>query len=169
MGSGTLSDDELHMQLTPGQLRKAVRLSKETLRHWRQILPAIQSQRGRSPAFSPGDAVALSVLRALTDNWGVKIGRLQKVSKEIFRLCNATPWVALEVETLIIDMANSSCKLVRTTAGIAVDDPVLLCPLKSFMQPLREEFLRIEPSALQGQLCLRPVAIKRQRANGRRS
>jgi hypothetical protein len=103
----------------------------------------------------------------LTDDWGVKIGRLRKVSSEIFRLCNATPWVALEAETLIIDVANSTCRLLRKGSGLSVDEPVLLCPLKSVMQRLREEFLGTEPAALQRELRLPPAAVNRQRASGR--
>lgn len=157
------------MQLTPGQLRRTVRLSKETFRHWRQVLPAIQSRRGRSAAFSPGDAVALSILRSLTDDWGIQISHLRSLSTEIFRLCNATPWVALETEALLIDVANSSCKLLRATAGITPEGTVLLCPLRSVMHQLREEFLHNEPPSVQGELQLAPITVNRSRAGGRRT
>lgn len=156
------------LKLTPGQLRQTVCLSKETFRHWRQVLPSIRSRTGRSPAFSPGDAVALSVLRILTDDWGLQIGHLCEVSTQIFRLCNATPWVALEGETLLIDVANNDCKLLRTAAGLKVNKTVLLCPLTDVMHQLREHFLRTEPPSLQTELRLAPTAIRKQRA-GRRA
>jgi hypothetical protein len=127
-------------------------------------LPAIQSRRGRSPAFSPGDAVALSILRVLTEDWGIQIGHLGQISTELFRLCNATPWVVLEAGTLAVNVAEGSCSLLRSAAGVKNDRSILLCPLSSIMNQLREDFLQTESSTTQREL-LPPTVIK-QRTSG---
>ena len=144
-----------------------MRLSKETFRHWRQVLPPIQSRKGRSSAYSPGDAVALSILFTLTEDWGVQVGTLQEISTKLFDLCNSTPWVSLESATLLIDLANDRCELIDALRGIHGDSPVMLCPLGPIMQRLRDEFLRTERRPPQQELRLPPTSLKR-RANGRR-
>lgn len=151
------------MQLTPGQLRDTVRISKETLRHWKRVVPAMQGRRGRSTAFSAGDAAALGILRVLTNDWGIQIGRLGDVSTEIFRLCNETPWPALEGSTLQIDVPRRRCRLSRKPIG--ADETVLQCPLGPILRYLREEFLRTDLPQAQAELRLPPVPL-RQRSKG---
>ena len=148
------------MQLTPGQLRNTVRLSKETFRHWKRVLPAMKGRRGRSTAFSAGDAVALSILRVLTNDWGIQIGRLGDVSTEVFRLCNGTPWVALERSTLQIDVPKRRCRLLKKP--IDADETVLQCPLGPILRYLREEFLRTDLLRAQAELRLPPVPLRRR-------
>lgn len=123
----------------------------------------MKNRRGRSAAFSPGDAVALSILRALTDDWGIQIGHLAEVSSEIFRLCNVTPWVALEETTLQINLPERRCRLLKRNPGS--DDAVLLCPLGPVLRLLRDEFLRTETPRTQGELRLPPTPL-RQRSGG---
>lgn len=156
------------MQLTPGQLQKTVRLSKEAFRHWRQVLPPIQSRKGRSTAFSTGDAIALSIIFTLTEGWGVQVGNLQQISTKLFDLCNATPWVTLESATLLIDLVQNRCELIDASHGNHSDSPVMLCPLATIMRRLRDEFLRTESRPPQQELRLPPTPLKR-RANGRRA
>lgn len=151
------------MQLTPGQLRNTVRLSKETFRHWKRVLPVIKGRRGRSTAFSAGDAAALSILRVLANDWGIPIGRLVDVSTEIFRVCNGTPWVALERSTLQIDVPKRRCRLSKRP--LEADETVLQCPLGPILRHLREEFLRTDLPRAQAELRLSPVPL-RQRSTG---
>jgi hypothetical protein len=152
------------MQLTPGQLRDTVRLSKETFRHWKRVLPPMKGRRGRSKAYSPGDAAALSILRVLTNDWGIQIGRLGDVSREVFRLCNETPWLALEGRTLQIDVPRSRCRLLKRP--IEADETVLQCPLRPILRYLREEFLRTDLAPAQAELRLPPVPLRRRSTGG---
>jgi hypothetical protein len=164
-----LSDGMHPLQLTPGQLRKIVRLSKETFRHWRLVLPSLQDKKGRSPKFSPGDAVALMVLRSLTADLGAQIGSLRKISEEVFQLCNSTPWMALETGILQVGVTDAGCKLLRTPKNVTGNEPVLLYPLRPIMEQIRDEFLRTERPASQHELRLPPTAISNRRSNGRRT
>jgi hypothetical protein len=148
------------VQLTPGQLRNAAHLSKETFRHWKRVLPHMRDREGRSTAFSPGDAVALRILRALTDDWGIQINQLAELSSELFRLCNVTPWVLLEGSTLQLSVPGRRCRLL--TKNLASDETVLLCPLGPVLRLLREEFLRTELPELQGELPLPPTPLHRR-------
>lgn len=124
----------------------------------------MKSRRGRATAFSPGDAVAFSVLRILTDDWGIQISHLAEVSTELFRLCNMTRWVALEGAILQINVAGGDCRLLKKATG-GSDETVLLCPLGPVLRLLREEFLRTESPRPQAELPLPPRPL-RQRASG---
>ena len=79
------------MRYTPGQLRDAVGLSKEAFRHWKRVLPGFPRAKSQGPVFSPGDVLALAVVRRLTDRCGIRVGQLRVVSRSIFDVCNETP------------------------------------------------------------------------------
>lgn len=156
------------MQLTPGQLRKIVHLSTETYRHWKLVLPAFRGRKGRSCAFTAGDAVALMVLRSLTSEWGVQIGSLRTLSEEIFRVCRSTSWMALESAILQVSVAEGSCKLL-SAPSLNGNGPVLLYPLRPIMEQLREEFFRTEVQSTQHELPLPPTPILDQKPSKRRA
>jgi hypothetical protein len=157
------------LQLTLGQLRKTVSLSKETFRHWRLVLPPLQDRKGRAPSYSSGDAIALTVLHSLTNDWGIQIGSLQRISVEIFRLCNSTPWMTLENNALLIDIGQQQCTLESTGKDVKRRRPVLLYPLQPVMEKLRNEFLNTDSNVVQRELSLPPTSITKRRIDRRRA
>jgi hypothetical protein len=82
------------LQYSLSQLRETVGLSVETYRHWKRVLPPLADKSGRAPCFSIGDFVAVSILRLLTENAGVRVGHLVDIATEIFQICNASHWAA---------------------------------------------------------------------------
>ena len=76
---------------TPGQLRDAAGLSAETYRHWKKTLAPLRRARGHSPSFTPGDLVAVAIVRVLTETFGIRVGMLGSVAEPLFALCKPVP------------------------------------------------------------------------------
>jgi hypothetical protein len=156
------------VQFTPGQLRDTVGLSVETYRHWKRVLPPFVDRKGYAPCFSIGDLLAASILRRLTDSCGVRVGHLTEISTEIVRLCNMASWATLEGRELVIDVLNSTCRVVNDQSDARNADIVMLCPLDPIMAELRDTLLRSPPSAGQAQLLFPPTEIGSGSQAGRR-
>jgi len=90
------------LNLTPGQLREVLDLSEDAYRHWRRALSPLAGRNGYRPCFSHGDLLAIAVIKALIDEAGVRVGLLEPISAELFRLCQRAPWAALERSALVI-------------------------------------------------------------------
>ena len=64
---------------TPGQLRTVARIPVETFRHWKKALPPLRRDRGHSPCFTPGDLVAVAVVRTLSNDLGLRVSEVAKL------------------------------------------------------------------------------------------
>jgi hypothetical protein len=131
------------------------------------VLPSLHARKGRAPAYTLGDVVALTVLHSLTTDWGIQIGSLKEVSTEIFLLCNSTPWMSLECRKLLIDVVNKKCLLESTAAKDKYGQPVLNFPLRPAIERLRNEFLHTGSTATQRELSLPATSIARTRIDRR--
>ena len=68
------------MQYTSEQLRDAVGRSKEAFRYWKRVLPAFPGGKSHGRSTCPGDVLASTAFRRLTQSCGVHIGQLKGVS-----------------------------------------------------------------------------------------
>jgi hypothetical protein len=148
------------LDFTPGQLREIVGLSIETYRHWKRVLPPFVNRRGHSPSFSIGDLLAASVLRRLSQNCGVRVSNLGKISTEINNVCNSSPWAALEGQTLVVDIPGGTCRTVKSQWDGISDDVSILCPFDPILAELRDALLRSQPSTEQSELMFPPTGIR---------
>lgn len=128
------------MFYTPGQLRDSVGLSKEAFRHWKRVVPALTKGRGHAPSFSPGDVLASTVLRRLTDAAGVRIGHLSDIAPAIFEVCNASSWDVLQHKCLVIDLQEGTCVAANGSSRPA-GDLVVVCALAPLVKALRFDLL----------------------------
>ena len=64
------------LRLTPAQVTEVAQLPDQTLRHWRSVLPPLAGLNGYTPCFTPGDALALLVIRYLVKVMGISVGAL---------------------------------------------------------------------------------------------
>lgn len=151
------------VQFTPGQLREAVGISVETFRHWKRVLPTFAKRKPYLPSFTMGDLVAGGILRHLTEQCGIRIGHLTKISSDIVRVCNVAPWASLEHQILLIDFSEQVCRLVSRREEIGSSAFVLRCPLQPVLREVREGLLRSIPSANQHSLHFPPVRVERER------
>ena len=138
------------MRYTPGQLREAVGLSKEALRHWRRVLPGFPQGQSHAPSFSPGDVLAFAVLRRLTASCGVRVGQLRAVSRSVFVVCNETPWEVLAKRMIVVDLDRQECATVPRTGPVDADGAVVVCPMAPVIAGLREALVGSSPRAVAG-------------------
>lgn len=144
---------------TPGQLRSAVSIAPETYRHWKKALEPLRRARGHSPCFSSGDLVAVTVVRLLALDMGIRVGTLTSIGEPLFEICNRSPWHVLERVKLIIDLANGSLQLRNEFAEVASDKPIILIPLAPLIEQLREQLLTASGEDEQRSLRFPPVEV----------
>jgi hypothetical protein len=70
-------------------------LSPDTFRHWKHALPPLGGRNGYTPCFSPGDLLAMALIRTLTEDLGIRVGKLDELSTQLFEQCSE-PWAILE-------------------------------------------------------------------------
>ncbi len=97
------------MQFSQAQIRETLGMSVETLRHWKRVLPPFAERK----KYTLGDLLAAGILHRLTEQCGVRAGCLSTISKSVVEICNANAWAALNDKTLVIDVQNGTCSLVR--------------------------------------------------------
>ena len=124
------------VRFTQNQVRKAVNLPPETMRHWRKVLPPLMSRPRRAP-FSHGDVVALAAIRELVRGLGVNSSSLAPCAASIFRLCNDKPWHALAQSRLQIEGAAAQLVPLRSTPTLK-RSPVVMLPLGPLIEGLSQ-------------------------------
>lgn len=155
------------VHFTPGQLRSTIGISAETYRHWRRVLPAFVERRGYTPCFSTGDLLAAGILKRLTDECGIRVGFLGPISTEIVRLCNGSPWAALENGFLIVDLPAGQCRIAKS-ANAEKSAAAIVCALNPVLNQLRDALLKTHPTGNQIPLRFPMAAIPSGAGNPRR-
>ncbi|WP_229954281.1 helix-turn-helix domain-containing protein [Parasphingorhabdus litoris] len=129
------------MKLTPSQFRNALGITQETLRHWRNMLPIFHGRLGYAPVFTPGDLVAGAVIKELRYTYGISIKKFAIPSASLGKVCNETPWNTLSNSTLLLTLADNSCKLVPSHQKSNLDSPCIAIPLSKIMDRLTKSLL----------------------------
>ena len=123
------------LKLTPQQVAQVAQLSDQTLRHWRQVLPPLGGLNGYTSCFSPGDALALLVVRHLVKVMGISVGALAPASTALFDLCRTTSWPQLADQRLLIHVAHGSVSVL--IGDIELSEPAILVPMRPFADQLQ--------------------------------
>jgi hypothetical protein len=151
------------MKLTPGQLRETLGLSQDTYRHWKQALSPLAGRNGYRPCFTLGDLLALAMVKALIEDAGMRVGALQPVAEALFRICNASPWAALERSILVVELADVHVAVMpedqtRRAKGISIQ-----APCRPIVGRLREKLLTEQGEEPQQTLRFPPAAVGARR------
>jgi hypothetical protein len=149
----------MSVQYTPGQLRNAVGIPPETYRHWKKALAPLRRDRGHSPCFTPGDLLAVAVVRVLSVDMAMRVGSLTQIAETLFELCNSAPWPILERGKLIFDFSNSQVQFRPELAGNLNERPVAIVPLRHIIAHLRDHLLAVGKPDTQGTLRFPPTAV----------
>ncbi|MGC4152286.1 MAG: hypothetical protein QM628_04325 [Propionicimonas sp.] len=157
------------MQFTAGQLRETVGVSVEMYRHWKRVLPPFLDRQSYVPTFTIGDLVAARVLRCLTETFGVRAGHLGRLSVDIVRLCNETPWAELANCDLLIDPEGATCHLARHGGPSVRAKPIILCPMAHLMTELGGALQKRLPVSHQRELQHLPIEYREATCGARRS
>jgi hypothetical protein len=156
------------LQYTVRQMHEIVGLSKETYRHWKRVLLPLAEVGGRASCFTLGDLIAASVVHRLTKVAGIRVGHLGDVATAIFKICNTTPWAALEGSTLTIDLDRGECQIEQNPDAATLSDLVLVCRLGPVLEKLRAALLRTQGDRPQSELLFPPTALRAQPDKRRR-
>jgi hypothetical protein len=123
------------LRLTPQQVADLAHLSDQTLRHWRCVLPPLAGLNGYTPCFTPGDALALLVLRHLVKTMGISVGALAAASIDLFSLCRSTSWPQLADRRLLVQVEQGRAILLADEPDL--DTPAVLVPMRPFAEQLQ--------------------------------
>lgn len=123
------------LRLTPQQVAEVAQLSDQTLRHWRSVLPPLAGLNGYTPCFTPGDALALLVVRHLVKAMGISVGTLVGASTDLFSICRNTSWPHLADHHLLIQVEQGS--VILLTSQPDLEAPAILVPMRPFAKQLQ--------------------------------
>jgi hypothetical protein len=154
------------MKLSPGQIREVLELSQDTFRHWKKALPPLAGRNGYRPCFTPGDLTAMALIRALTEDAGIRIGALHAVAAGLFDYCGQHSWAELERSTLVLELASARVRFFADAHVPQLDGIGVVVPCRPIVADLRERLLMNEEDTEQGNLRFPPTVIS---TDGRRS
>ena len=110
------------MKYTPAQAQETLSLSPATFRHWKTALPPLSGRNGYSPCFTPGDLLAMAVVKTLTEDIGIRVGNLRGLAIELFGHCSQ-PWAGLERAVLVIDPYRQRVSVAPEMQPLALSRP----------------------------------------------
>jgi hypothetical protein len=155
------------MKFTPGQVQEILQLSPAAFRHWKRALPPVGGRNGYTPCFSPTDLLAMAVIRALTEEIGIRVGQLGELSTDLFERCRE-PWAALERSAIVIEPPASRVTVSPEAHRVATTGACVVVPLRPLIAALREHLLREAPEPDQESLRFPPTAVGGARRSGHR-
>jgi hypothetical protein len=148
------------MQLTPGQIREILGLSPDTFRHWKGTLPPLTGRNGHRPCFSLGDLFAMALIRALTEDAGVRVGALQAVSAILFEQCNRQSWAGLERSVLVLELARVRAEFIPEPHIPSPERIGIIVPCRPIIAELRDSLLKEADDDNQGNLRFAPTMVR---------
>ena len=148
------------MNLTPGQVREVLRLSEETLRHWKRVLPPLRNRNGYRPCFTYGDLLALAVVKSLVEEVGLTVGALATVAEDLFTICNEIGWLSAQRAKLIVQPAAGKVELAQEQRTLKPFGTIIAVDLSGLVETLQQclstwhpvdsqQLLRFPPSRMQ--------------------
>lgn len=129
------------MLYTTGQLRSAFRLSKQQWRSYRDALPPLARDSGRSASFTTADLLATSVVHRISTSLSVPLSVFTAVASPLYELCAASPWPTLERSSLIIDLEENRVELMDSKRRITPKPLAVLVELAPLAAGLRQHVL----------------------------
>ncbi len=157
------------MQYTPGQVRQALGLPQETLRHWRAVFSSLDGIRGQGPAYRPSQILALAIIKRLVDDCGLPVGALKGVDAELFEVAQSRHWTVLEQGSLLVFPGRGAVEFIDGRAAVAGDQPFILLPLAPVIAQLRRALTGMEVLDDQQSFAFRPVPMSQDPAKARRA
>lgn len=152
----------LALRYTPGQLRDALGLTKETFRYWKKDLPALAAVAGHSPCFGPSELVATAIAKRAVDFGGVSISRLAPLAPQLFASCEQRAWPQLERMSVILFFKTGRVSFIDQGVPFPGDEPAVVVPLEPVIRELRERLLAADVE-LQASLAFPPVPVSSRR------
>ncbi len=118
---------------------------------------------------TPGDVIASSVLRHMTEDCGMRVGHLADVSSEIFNICNEHSRAVLQDRILVLDASRNTCALLEDASSFPTDNAVVVCPLAPIIQAFQDALTQSHPVREQTRSYFSPTPVGREPAVRSRS
>jgi len=154
------------MKLSPGQVREVLGLSQDTYRHWKAALPPLAKRNGYRPCFTYGDLFAMALVKALTDDAGVRVGALHAVAAGLFDHCGRHSWAELERSILVLELARVQVAFTQETHVPQPEGIGIVVPCGPIILDLRERLLMEQADVPQGMLRFLPAVVAGKRRRG---
>ena len=150
------------MRYTPAQIKEALDLTEETLRHWRRALPPLKGKRGYSPCFSPGELLALKVVTCF-HGLGISVSQLRPYADELFRACAQAAWFGLEDKVVVYD-GQALGIVVAGAEGRWSQEVRIAAPLGPLIRQLRQRLSEDDPRFAQPEITFPPLGVAQGRS-----
>ncbi len=148
------------MKLTPGQIRGVLGLSPDTFRHWKAALPPLTGRNGHRPCFSHGDLLAMALIRALTEDAGVRISALQIISVALFEHCNRQSWAGLERSVMVLELARARVEFFPEPHTPSLESIGIIVPCRPVVTELRDWLLKDADETNQTNFRFAPTMVR---------
>jgi hypothetical protein len=110
------------MRFNTAQVLDLVCVPKETLRHWKTVLPPIQQRDGRSAQYTFAELVALSVIAAAVQGLAIPISRFTSDAEWLFN--EIANWLEAGSSSAYFHILPSE---VRFDSSLESEDVAVVC------------------------------------------
>lgn len=148
------------MKLTPGQIREVLGLTQDAFKHWKKVLPPLGDRNGYRPCFTHGDLFAMALIKALTEDAGVRVGALHAVAANLFSQCGSQSWAGFERSMLVLELARVRVEFVPEPHIPQLDRIGIIVPCRPIITDLREWLLQDAKETEQGHLRFAPTMVR---------
>lgn len=150
------------MRFMPIQVKGALGITEETLRHWRKSFSSLKGKRGYAPCFSPGDLLALKVVTQL-HGLGIGVRQLKPVAADLFKACSQGVWSSLEDKVLVFDGQTMEVVTIGDEGRWAQKVRIAI-PLKPLIEQLQQHLSEEEVRPAQPEIVFPPLGVARGRS-----
>lgn len=148
------------MLFTQGQVRSLLEIPFETLRRWREHIPALARHKGHAPSFTPGDVVALALISDLVAQYGVRPNALASSFDSLVQACHGCSWMMLETCVAVFDATGVRLLQASDARRDLGEGLILSAPCRPLVERLRARLVDVEPEAVQPGLQFPPVPVR---------
>ncbi|HMN13869.1 MAG TPA: MerR family transcriptional regulator [Bellilinea sp.] len=147
------------MRYTPAQALEITKISRETLRYWRNVLPPLQGKKGKSARYSAGDLLALLIINEIVSVFEMNIAVIASVAQQIFTTCQGVRWHQISDKQLVIDIKGANVSIVPPTdSPYSSNGMLIIINIDFWQQKLRD--LLVTDEAIQFTLPFNPLLVK---------
>ena len=150
------------MRYTPAQIKDALEITEETLRHWRKSFLPLKGKRGYAPCFSPGDLLALKVVAQL-HRLGISVRQLKPVAPDLFEACSQGVWSSVENKILLFD-GHAMEVVTMGQEGRWTEQIRIAVPLKPLIEQLQQRLSEEEVRPAQPEIVFPPLGVAQGRS-----
>lgn len=119
----------------------ALSLSKQQWRTYRQALPELTPDAGRSACFTAGDILAAAVVQSAATTLHAPVSVFSPLAAALFDLCSTHAWPRLERAHLVLAPADGQILLVDPEQRLGTVGVALVVPLGPLVADLRERLM----------------------------